>query len=276
MKEFVRFALGLLILCATQWVAAATLQVVVSIVPLKHFAERIGGEQVSVTVMVAPGQSPATYEPTPRQLAGLAGAHVFFRVGVPFEQTWTPRIAAHQPGLLIVDCRQTEAALFDSHMDPHVWTSPRIARKIAQTIAATLVRIDPDNASIYTRNLHSYERELDTLHADLENMLQAGDARKFLVFHPAWGHLAQDYGLQQLALEHDGKEPNARHLVKLIELGRREQIRLVLIQPQFSSAMARIIAQELDARIVVADPLAEHYLDNMRHVAGLIATGGQP
>ena len=271
MKRSVIVSVGLLFLFATHFVSAAALQVVVSILPLKHFAERIGGERVSVTALVTPGQSPATYEPTPRQLTSLAGATVFFGVGVPFEAMWTPRIAAHQPGLLIVDCQPPETVVTHTRLDPHVWTSPRMARKIAQTMAATLAGIDGENAATYQANLRDYERELDTLHIDLDNVLRNGSAGKFLVFHPAWGHLAKEYGLQQFALEHNGKEPNARHLVKLIELGRREQIQLVLVQPQFSSAMARIIAQELGARIIVADPLAEQYLDNMRHVAGLIA-----
>ena len=267
--------MGLSLLWIAYGAAAGPLQVVVSILPLKHFAERIGGDGVSVSVMVEPGESPATYEPTPRQLTRLAQAGVLFRVGVPFEATWMPRIATHQPHLPIVNCQPRETVSEHQHLDPHVWTSPRMARKIAQTMAASLASIDKDNAGRYRANLRRYKQELDRLHGDLQAVLRDGAGGKFLVFHPAWGHMAAEYGLQQFALQHDGKEPNARHLVKLIELGRREQIRLVLVQPQFSRAMARIIAEELDARIVIADPLAEQYLDNMRQVAGLIAASGE-
>ena len=101
-----------LVFCAIAWLFTAPavannkpIEIFVSILPQKDFVKRIGGDKVNVHVMVGPGQSPATYEPTPKQMAKLAAASVYFRIGTPFEEVWMERIKSTNPALTIIDAR---------------------------------------------------------------------------------------------------------------------------------------------------------------------------
>jgi zinc transport system substrate-binding protein len=275
------FALGIGLLVATLAARAAEpLRVFVSILPQKYLVERVGGERVEVSVMVGPGQSPATFEPGQRQMSALEHAAVFFRVGMPFEAVWLPRVRAANPHMAIVDQREglplRNDAAGHGHdhgsgpyagKDPHVWTSPRLVRAMAAQVGDTLARLDPGAATAYTARLQSLLADLDTLDAGIRRTLAGLEGRRFLVFHPTWGYFAQEYGLEQVAIEHEGKEPGARFLARLIDESRGQGIRAVFVQRQFSRTTAEAVARAIGARVIELDPLAEDYPANMRHVA---------
>jgi zinc transport system substrate-binding protein len=90
---------------AAQHTGKDKLQVVVSILPQAYFLERVGGEHVAVEVLVGAGQSPHTYEPTPKQLAALSAARVYFRIGIDFEVALVPRLESTFKNLKIIDTR---------------------------------------------------------------------------------------------------------------------------------------------------------------------------
>jgi zinc transport system substrate-binding protein len=223
-------------------------------------------------------------------MAALAEASIYFRIGVPFEQVWMDRLQATTPGLRIVDTRQgielrgIEAHVHDeaaqmvleslggaaAQKDPHIWTSPPLLIRQAQTITGALVESDPDGAPIYRANLDTLERRLEALDADLERLLAPYQGRSFLVFHPSWGYFADRYDLRQLPIELGGKSPSARELAEIIELARREQIGAVLVQRQFSQGAARTVARAIGGEVLVVDPLAEDVIGNLREVAGVI------
>jgi len=277
----------------------AGLGVFVSILPQKYFVERIGGDHVNVEVMVGPGQSPATYEPTARQMTGLAAARIFFRIGVPFERGFIERIAGTFDGLAIVDTsrgvplRRIEQphdnhdadAGHDDHdhhdhangADPHIWLNPRLVKIQADTICAALSEADPEHAADYERNRDAFKAELDALDAELTQALEPVKGHTLFVFHPAFGYFADAYGLKQEAVETGGKEPSARRLVALIEDAKRQNIRVIFVQPQFSGRAARSIAEAIDGAVVPMDPLAYDYVENLRRmaqqVAGALAPG---
>jgi len=248
--------------------------VVVSIPPLKYFVERITGRTASVTVMLARGRSPATYEPTPRQMAQLAEAAVYFRIGMPFEDVWLERTAAQLPGLRVVDCPADLDEDLRSRPDPHLWTSPREAQGIASCMKSVLVKLRPGSREDFETNYGALSRDLELLDTEIATLLAAGGTSAFLIFHPALGYFAQAYGLQQVAIERDGKEPSARQLIEIIDWARNRQVREIFVQKEFSQAVVKSLAEEIGADIVVIDPLAENYLDNMRAIALAIAGRG--
>ncbi len=275
------------------------LQVFTSVLPLKYFAERVGGERIAVQVMVGPGRSPATYEPKPRQMAALAGTRLYYRVGVPFEAVWMQRIASLNPAMEIVDLREglrlrpledhshegeeahrngpsAQSPDHENHgaseeRDPHVWTDPNLVRQMAERIRATLSAADPEGAAIYAANCESFVQDLEELDRTIRRKLAGVTARRFLVFHPSWGYFAAAYDLQQVAIEAAGKEPGPRALADIIEQARSENIRVIFVQQQFSQTTATTIASAISGRVVAIDPLAEDYLANMRRTAEAFA-----
>jgi zinc transport system substrate-binding protein len=266
--------------------APAPIELFVSILPQQYFVERVGGQRVTVSVMVGPGQSPATYEPTPGQLARLARARIYFRIGVEFEDVWMNRIATINPDMRTVDLRHGIAprpvdqpwgapATPGGLADPHVWTSPPHVKLMAATIKDALSELDPAHQVEYDAHYRTFAGDLDHLDEEIRAMLAGVQRRAFMVFHPAWGYFADTYGLKQIPIEVAGKEPGARTLAQIIATGRREQVQVIFVQTQFSRRTARTIAQALGARVVAVDPLAEDYLKNLRRVAGRFAAAMQ-
>jgi zinc transport system substrate-binding protein len=260
------------------------IKVFVSILPQAYFAERIGGERVNISVMVGPGQSPATYEPRPKQMAELSQAKLYFRIGVPFESVWIKRISEANPVMRVIDTRRGIRLLpmqAHDHLntpadgaaveDPHIWLSPRLVKIQAENIADALTAADPAHAAYYKDNLKALQNDLDKLDQEIVRMLSHLKTRKFMVFHPAWGYFAHDYGLEQRAIEIEGKEPSAKSLAHLIEEAKHEDIKVIFVQKQFSKESAEAVARSIGGRVVRVDPLARDYLSNMREIAGAFA-----
>lgn len=272
---------------------AATLDAFVSVLPLATFVERVGGERVSVHTLVQPGHSPHTYEPTPRQITALANADLYFRVGMPFEDAWMKRIAAANPDMPMVDLRdglklrpQEAHGHGDEHahgpkdghahspdrdaMDAHVWTSPRLVRQMLATIREQLTALDPAGAEAYAANQAAFDAELAELDAALTRKLAGLGQRGFLVYHPAWGYFADAYGLLQIPIEDQGKEPGARRLTTLIEQAQATGARVILVQPQFDQRAAQQVAKAIDGRVEPVDPLATDYAAALHRLADVL------
>lgn len=246
------------------------LVITVSIQPQKYFVERIGGSHVEVMVLVGPGQNPSTYMPTVGQMTGVANSHLLVTIGVPFERTWLDSVLSNYQNLHVLDLSRVDGNHDHDH-DPHIWTNPVVVRSMATQIGETLAQLDPANANQYVNNTNMFVRELDTLDRDISDLLKPLAGRKFMTYHASWDFFAEQYKLEQIAIEKNGKTPSAKHLVSILNLGRKSGIKNVLVQPQFSERFAQIIALDLDAKLVTADPLAEDYPNNMRRVAQAIA-----
>lgn len=262
------------------------LTVFVSIIPQQYFVERIGGDLVDVHVLVQPGHSPATFEPTPRQMAALSEAAVYFRIGVTFENALLPKIGRTMPQLNIVDTRrgitlrrmasrhehEHHEEPYEKHgQDPHIWTSPKLVKLQALTITETLAGLLPAHQDVLEENYAVFAGELDVLDRHLAKALAPAKGQSFMVFHPSWGYFADAYGLRQRAIEIEGKNPSARHLAGIIEEARKEKIIIIFVQPQFSHRSAAAVAAAIGGTVVPIDPLAKDYLDNMRQVASQIS-----
>lgn len=263
------------------------LGVVVSIAPQEYFVERIGGDHVSVSVMVEPGADPHTYEPKPEQMRTLSRSAVYFSIGVEFEAAWLDKFAAANPGLQIVDTiADIERMPMESHHhheeeeeheraegepDPHVWLSLELVKVQSQTIYGALAELDPAHEAEYKANLDAFIADIDALEADIKQTLSGLKSNKFMVFHPAWGYFARDFGLEQIPIEVGGQEPSAQELTHLIQEARDEDIRVVFAEPEFSTQDAETIANEIGGEVLLIDPLAPDWLENMRAVAQTFA-----
>jgi zinc transport system substrate-binding protein len=261
---------------------AAPLQVAVSILPEQWLVEQIAGQRADVLVLVGPADNEATYSPSPAKLAALDGARVWFTIGVPFEANWQRRIVRDRPQLAVVDLsaqlpkRDVEGdAAHEGHAegvkDPHVWTDPRLAARMAPVIAAALARLDPPHAQAYAAAADQLVARLGALHEELAGRLAPVAGRTFIVFHPSWGYFADAYRLEQLPIELGGREPGPRTLASVIERARDAGARAVFVQPQFGRRSAEAVAEAIGAVVIEADPLSPDYADNLRRVAAQMA-----
>jgi zinc transport system substrate-binding protein len=221
---------------------------------------------------------------------------LYVRTGVPFEDAWMERIRSANPRMQVLDAREGISLLAaadhsqddeehadDRHSgapgadagqaddvhdaDPHVWVSPPLVRRMAGAIRDKLSELAPAYAAEFARNHDAFVVQLDALDRELRELLDPLPNRKFMVFHPAWGYFAHDYGLRQIPIEAEGKEPGAKSLARVIELGKREGVKVIFVQTQFSRRTAENVAAAIGARVVAVDPLAENYPQNLLRVA---------
>lgn len=261
---------------------AEAIEITVSILPQKYFVERIGGETVDVNVMVEPGASPATYEPKPQQMKALSDAAAYMAIGVPFEQAWMPRITSANKNMEIVDLtqgieRQPIAAHHHNHthdntgekanLDPHIWLSPELVKKQAETIYTALVELNPEQEAYYQENRDQFISDINQLDQTIEQTLANLENRTFMVFHPSWGYFAKEYNLEMIPVEVGGTKPSASEMSEFIKKAKAEQISVIFVQPQFGVSSVKPIAKSVNAEVLEIDPLAENWLENMQSVA---------
>jgi len=269
----------LLVLPGLSPAKAETLTVFVSIPPQAWLLEQLGSDRLDVKAMLGPNANPHNYDPVPRQLVSLADARLYFTIGIPFESMWRERLTAVNPQMEFVHCGSRDVAYSDhahdhdheGHRSPHIWTSPLEASAIAKCMHAALLVHDPQGTDVYSDNLEQLQSRLHELDREIRGRLAGLDRRYLLVQHPAWDYFADAYGFIQLAIEKDGHEPNARHLVQIIEQARELDLYTIFVQRQYSPAAARLVADAIGARIVEADPMARDYPAALRHLASSLA-----
>ena len=252
--------------------AMAKIQVAVSVPPQAYLVERIGGDWVEVQVMIPPGTSPAVYEPSPRQLVALSRARLYVKVGHPhflFEETHLEGVLERLPNMVVVEMVGDGEMHPDAEAeeDPHVWLSPAAMKTTAVEIAAALAEIDPEHADEFRQRQVRLEAEIDRTDAGIRALLDPLEERSFVVYHPAWGHFAREYGLEQRAIEQEGKEPSPARLVDLLEIARQHDVRVIFVQEGFSEQGARVVANEIGAEVQALDPLALDWSENLLQVA---------
>ncbi len=314
--------------------------VYVSVMPQKYMIEQIAGDAVDVKVLVQPGHNPHSYDPTGKQMAQLSKASLLFTTGVPFEETWLPRISKLNPDLVLVDSvkgikrnemeahshgddrdghedhsehdhgddkhddheehdhddhkdhdhdehkghdhkdhdhdehkdhdhdddHHEEHASHDheehdghddheGELDPHVWMNPKLAIQQADNMTHALEKAFPESAEQFEQGFAQLKSKFKTLDHNIHEALEDYEGRTFMVFHPAWGYYAQQYHLEQVAIEFEGKSPSARKLVELTKKAEEEQIKVILVQSQFNRKPAERIASHIDAKVVNVDPV---------------------
>lgn len=247
----------------------------VTIVPQKTFVEAVGKEHVNVTILVPPGMSPATYEPTPQEMVELDKADLYFAIGVPTESTnILPQIDTDETNLVmlheIVSESYPDREFAPGSRDPHIWLSVKRVIRMVETIRDELINLDPDHETDYQTNASAYIAELTELDTYIEEAVEGLSDNQFIVYHPSFGYLADDYGLVMHAIEQEGKEATPQDLEDMIDLARELDIKVVFYQGEFSDAQATSFAEEIGGVTMMLAPLAPNYIENLKDMIDLM------
>ncbi len=269
----------------------------VSILPQKYFTERITGDKFEINVLLPPGVSPHTFEPAPSILTKLAGSEAYLILGeIEFEKAWMDKFMSVRKDLKVFnttagadyikfdedDDRHAHHERMDHDhvhhhegVDPHIWMSAREAKIIAENTCRYVSEIDPANGQFYKDNLDDFLKDLDKLDMQIKTILSDLKNIKFIIYHPALGYFARDYGLEEIPIEIDGKEPSPSQIRNVIDTARDQGIKAVFIQKQFDTRLAGSIAEEIGGAVVQIDPLSEDWINNLILVARTLQFEGK-
>lgn len=283
-------SLFLLVLIPAAIVCAGNehITVAVSLQPYSTLLKMLGGARLNVVTLLPPGADPHNYEPKPAIIKAFSLAKVYFTDGSGLDNAWLPRFLGANKNVQVVNfSRNIEWMKAEDHdhdaighhhddeneLDPHIWTSPYRMQLLAINIYEALKNIDPEHVAYYTARFQNTQELLRKVHRKLTSVIMGLplDRRSFIVFHPSYGYLAKDYKLTQYAIEVNGKEPKPRDLAKLIQMGRKNNIKAVFVQPEFSKRAAATIAKDLGAVVVETDPLSDDFIGNTQKFIDALA-----
>ena len=262
----------LAVVAAGESLATSPVDVVVSIPPQQWLVEQIGGELVRVSVLVTPGESPATYMPSDAQVTHLMRSQIYFRIGVPFERGLWFDAVSKMGRFEMVDQRGD----LEAQDDPHIWLSPRLLSMQAGVVTDALSQTDPNNQSQYRANLQRLRIRLGILDEEIRRLLAPFAGRRFFVFHPSWGHFADEYDLQQVAIEIDGREPSDQEMTRLQAEAKEARVHTVFVQPQIHGRAAQAFAEALGAQVEILDPMVADVAANLAETTGKLVEALSP
>ena len=264
--------------------------VAVSLQPYATIVKMVGGARVNVVTLLPPGADPHNYEPKPAVIKAFSLAEAYFTDGSGLDKAWLPRFLGANKNVKVIDISRNikwmKAEHDDHHhhhhddeneLDPHIWTSPMRLQLLALNIYESFKALDPDHIAYYTNRFMSTQEILRRADRKIVGAVVGLplNRRSFIVFHPSYGYLANDYNLTQYSIEVNGKEPKPKDLAKLIQVGRKNDVKTVFVQPQFSKRAAETIAKELGAVVVETDPLAADFLANIQTFVDALKAAGE-
>ena len=251
----------------------------VSIEPLRYFVQAIGGDNFQINTLVPAGASPETYELTPQQVVQASDSKAYFSIGtLGFEQTRLQKLVDNAPNLMVVNCSDSITLLQNDHhhehkthttdgIDLHTWMSTTSGKQIAHNVLRALCQVDSANASLYQHRHDSLVHHIDSLDSKIRKTLRPLTHRTFMIYHPALGYYARDYGLKQVSVEQDGREPSAERMQQLILQAQREKVKVVFIQEEQAGRAAKRIAESAKTKIISIAPLSAEWDKQMLHIA---------
>lgn len=257
--------------------------ITVSILPQKTFVEKIAENDFVVNVLIPPGTSPAAYTLLPSQMEEISKSAIWFRIGyIGFEHSWKDKIAQANTKMKVVDLSEGLDLIAQgkeqqgdhvnlSGVDPHIWLSPALVKEMAKRILDELSELNPKQSVKYKTNYLEFVKEIDQLNIEISNKLKSFEGRKIIVFHPTLSYFARDYGLLQYSLESGGKEPTPQRMTELIDLSKKENIKVMYIQSELDRENARVFAEEVDGKIIQVRPLDPAWAENLMEMANIIA-----
>ena len=260
----------------------------VTIEPQRYFLDRIVGNAFTINTLVPVGTSPETYEPAPSVMVNMGKSEIYFMVGdLGFERAWSQRLAENNPEVLIVNCSDGVERMEghehhhdegDAHhhhhhdgMDPHVWSSPKAVKLFTRNMLEAVVNADPGNEEIYRENYRQLLGAIERTDSTVQTLLDNVKGRSFIIYHPALGYFARDYGLSQLSIEFEGKNPSPSQIKELVDIARAEKVNTIFVQMGFDKKNAEVIAQEINGEIFVIDPLAYEWDEELIRIASILS-----
>ena len=249
----------------------------VTITPMQSIIEEITAGDFDVEVIVPKGASPETFEPTPKQVTSFSDAEFIFSTGlIDFEKSLVERIDDDAEvvnlsnGIELIAGSCSHGNHQHKHgVDPHIWTSPRALRTMVTNAHKAIMAHYPDSVK-YTEATGRLLERINKLDNYCATRIKAEGVEAMMIYHPAYTYYARDYGIEQIAIEHDGKEPSLRQTTALIEKAKEHGVKAILRQPQYSEDKVRAIANDAGAEIITTDPLAEDILGEIERVTEII------
>lgn len=259
----------------------------VSIEPQRYFLEKIVGDKYDVNVLMQAGSSPESYDPTPSQMLRIGKSSLFFKIGyLGFENNFLKSIKENNPDLNIIDCStgiQTieedehghEGHGHEGGINPHIWSSPKTASKIAENMYKAIISLDAENKDYYDNNYKKLTSDIDSVDNIIRGYIEKASVKSFIVYHPALNYFAQEYGLTQYCIEHEGKSPSPAQLKSLIDMGKEKGIQVVFIQEEYDTKNAEVIAKEIGAKVVPINLLSYNWGDEMIKIARSLSSNDE-
>jgi zinc transport system substrate-binding protein len=262
--------------------AGQKLRVVASIAPLADFARQVGREKVDVILLLPPGASPHTFEPSPKTVQEISKARIFIKIGAGLE-FWADRLISATTKDIITVRGSEGVDLFTETdhdhgrdrikgVDPHIWLDPIICVNIIKKIQAAFSAADRMNSPYYEKNAASYIARLEALDKEISEKVRTFRTREYVTFHPAWNYFSKRYGLRVAGVieESPGREPAPKHIGRILAEIRKMNARVVFAEPQFSPRIAEAIAREAGGKVLFLDPVGgqknrETYIELMRY-----------
>ncbi len=285
MKKTIRNIVGTVMILSTMCLFGCSSQVknqsieekpiiAVSIVPEQSYVRAVCGDLVDMVTLVPPGSSPENYEPTAQEMEKFSNASLYFSIGVPTEKE---NILPNVGNVKVISLHDEVSAVYEDRKfgsgerDPHIWLSPKRVKVMVETIAREVSEIDPKNKETYEKNATDYIAQLDEVDNEIKDALKDVKSKKFIVYHPAFGYIAEDYGLKMYALEEEGKEATAKHLQEMIDLSKEENIKVIFYQEEIDSSQSKGFAEEIGGKTIQLAPLAADYIENLKRMAYTMA-----
>lgn len=261
--------------------------VTVTIQPQKYFAEKIAGNRFDIDCIIPNGMSPESYDPSPSHLVRVGKSRAYFKIGyIGFEMAWLDKLMQNNPDMKLYDnsqgvellktthvCNDESLHLHLENIDPHIWTSPKEAAVIAENMYRAFAELDPEHKEEFEKNYLELKAQIAQTDSAVTSMLSKVPGRMFVIYHPTLSYLARDYGLQQLSVEMDGKEPSPFYLKTVMDIARKNRADVIFVQKEFDSKNVRIMADELNAEVVEINPLSYDWNEETIRIAKALSDG---
>lgn len=248
--------------------------IAVSIEPQRNFVESIAPDLFKVVTLIPPGYSPENYEPSPKEIQKLNNSKIYFSIGVPTEkENILPNINQNTKIIHLEDIvasKYPDLQMSSGGRDPHIWLSPKRVIVMIEEITRQLCVLDPSNSEVIIKNSKQYIEKLNKLDLKMKNSFEQLNSKKIIVYHPAFGYLADDYNIQMYCLEHDGKEATAKHIKDMVDVAKKENIKIIFYQEEIDSSQSQAFAEEIGGKTVMLSPLAYDYIDNFEKMCQII------
>ncbi len=247
----------------------------VSILPVQYFIDRLTNHELEVNVMVPQGASHGTYSPSARQMQRLSDSGIYFRIGsLGYEQAFIRRLNELNPEMKEVNLSNHVELIrgmpivhgdhvHEGGVDPHIWISPAVMLSLLPVIKDALVEVYPEYQETVEANYPALYADVERSHLQMQEITQSISQKRFMIFHPALTYLARDYGMEQVSIEHEGKEPSPGQLSQLIREARAESIPVIFIQEEYDKRNAELVADETGAQIIQINPLSYDWIKEM-------------